>query len=317
MRTEGNPLKENPHLGGYKLHRVIMPVYIPNQEGYYSDAYRIFKISLNSLIATTDRSRVNITVIDNASIPEVESFVRERIAQGEVDQYIHNYVNRGKADAIVGAAKASYEPLVTFTDADVLFYDGWLQRIEAIYKEFPHAGAVSPFPAPNLKFTFTISVWLENLFSIKKGKVVADADLESFAESIGIPDFFKTTDKQAQYYLSRNGAIALVGAGHFVCTYNQRIFKSFDYEPTKMGLKGGLKKIDQNVDEMGLYRLALPEPRVYHMGNVFLDWYEQKMPDSGLAHSNPILKKQNSFLPYLLRKKLFLVVLLLCKLRLR
>jgi hypothetical protein len=318
VRTPDNPLKLAPQLQGYKLHRIIMPVYIPNHENYYKDAYRIFEISLASLIESTKRDRVNITIINNASVPEVEAYVLDRVRRGEVDQYVFNAVNRGKGDAIVAAAKGSYEPLVTFTDADVLFSHGWIEDIERIYHNFPGAGAVSPFPTPNLKFTFTVSVWLAKFFSIKRGKVVSSEDLDSFAQSIGLPDFFKEKDKRTQYYIRKNNVTALVGAGHFVCTYHQGIFKSFNYTPTKMGLKGGLKKIDQNVDVLGLFRLSLPVPKVYHMGNVYSPDYErmQSAPENGPS-VEVVLQKARSWLPYLVREKLFLVVRLLCKIGLK
>lgn len=314
MRTEGNPIKQNPALSvGYKRHRIIMPVFIPSHEGYYKDAFKIFKICLQSLIDTTDRKFVNITIINNASVPEVNDLVNEKLVAGEVDQYIHNQVNRGKADAIVGAAKASYEPFITIADADVLFDQNWLTSIENIYRNFSYAGAVSPFPASNLKFSFTSSVWLSNFMRIKYGKVIPDSVFVQFEKSLGLQGFFKKDDISGQFYLKRNNSYALVGSGHFVCTYRNEVFKHLRYAPITMGLKGGLRLIDANVDRLGFWRLSVFKPHVYHMGNILdVDASIFKRSESVSASHYDLLVCRNPFLikliPFVLRKKIIFVI---------
>ncbi|MFZ2904627.1 MAG: glycosyltransferase family 2 protein [Cyclobacteriaceae bacterium] len=324
MRTEGNPIKQNPALkGGYKRHRIIMPVYIPNHEGYYKDAFAIFELCLQSLIDTTDRAHVNISIINNASVPEVDELVKGKLATGEVDQYVYNQVNRGKADAIVGLAKASYEPFITIADADVLFGSNWLYEIEKVIYDFPLAGAVSPFPAPNLKFTFTSSVWISNFFTIKRAKVVSDHDLLKFEESLGISGFFKQEDIKQQYYLKGKLTKAIVGSGHFVCTYRRDIFCFLDFKPTKMGLKGGLKIIDENVDRLAFWRLSVLAPKVYHMGNVLNSKSIELFlsVETGEKFSGEISEEiKISFLrytPYFLRKKVIFLILIIKKIGLR
>src|SRR5262245_44610991 len=121
MRVGINPAKSQTHLGEYGLHRVIVPVYIPHLEGYFQHAIEVLRMCLESLRVTTSRMAA-VTIVSNACVPEaIEEMERHRVW---VDQIVLNSHNRGKIDAVVAAAKGSFEPLVTITDCDVLFRPG-------------------------------------------------------------------------------------------------------------------------------------------------------------------------------------------------
>ena len=50
MRIGSNPnIHKSIALATFS-HRVIIPVYIPNAEGYFADAFSVFKICIQSLI---------------------------------------------------------------------------------------------------------------------------------------------------------------------------------------------------------------------------------------------------------------------------
>jgi len=239
MRTDGNPIKLNPNLCAYKTHRIIMPVYIPNEEGYYRDAFKIFTLSVNSLLNTISLERTNITIINNASIEKVDEFIRGLQENKLIDQYIYNIVNRGKADAIIGAAKASYEPLITITDADVLFQPGWIQELETAYCNNPRAGNICPYPALHLRHYSNSSTWAGNLFQVKRNKVV-DTDTLKWLSHTLREDMFEYRDLNNQYYIVKGGKTYLLGAGHFVAMYRRRIFDALPKQASLSGLKGGL-----------------------------------------------------------------------------
>lgn len=253
-----------------------MPVYIPHEDGYYNDSFDIFKKSIRSLIHTIDESKVNITIINNGSMDKVDNFIRILIKENKIDQYVQNLQNRGKADSVIGIAKASYEPLITFTDGDVLFEPGWLENIETAFLNEPTTGMICPFPAPQLCYHYTVSSWLKYLpFRIKLKKVVSISDLIFFAKSIGIDSFFNQRDLNAQFHIESKGKNYLLGAGHFVATYKREIFQKMNYDASLMGLKGGLKQIERTVDRLGYCHLSLNTNMVYHMGNKMEDWIEE------------------------------------------
>jgi hypothetical protein len=275
MRTSGNPIKENnSKTPPYKRHRIIMPVFIPHQDDFYRDALQIFRICIDSLIATVSLEHVSITVIDNASIPEVGEYLLPLLNAGKIDQYLRNTVNRGKADAIIGHAKSCYEPFITISDADVLFLPGWLARIEKVYCAFPQAGVVCPFPAPNLRYLHCNSTWINHLGRLHGGKVVPDDTFDELEQTLGLPGFYTAAERRIQ--ISLKPAIeqhqVLIGAGHFVACYRKCIFDRMYYTPKRQGLKSGLRDIEATVDRLGLSRLSIGENAVKHMGNLWEPW---------------------------------------------
>ena len=62
----------NPTKGGKLVnlepcdHRILIPLHIPNEEGYFKDAYKIFLLCLNSLLKTS-QSKLKISIISNKS----------------------------------------------------------------------------------------------------------------------------------------------------------------------------------------------------------------------------------------------------------
>jgi glycosyltransferase involved in cell wall biosynthesis len=255
-----------------------MPVYIPSQLGYYRDAFKIFKACVDSLVKTTDRDALDITIIDNASIPEVYQYVEPLLKSRDVDRYIHNSINRGKADAIIAQAKASYEPFVTISDADVLFLPGWLHQVEEIYQAFPDSGVVCPFPAVHLRHYHCVSTWFNHFLRIKRGPCVNEHDLITFERTIGPQKHLSESDYRAQWSISNGNVVALIGAGHFVATYRRSAFDEFTYKPRRFRLRGGLAEIEAHVDALGFSRLSCVRNHVLHMGNVWEEWMGNNIP---------------------------------------
>ena len=67
MRKGINPQKNSEVTETGYYHKVIVPVYIPHQEDYYKDAFRILKVWLQTLTATVHRKTL-IAVADNGSV---------------------------------------------------------------------------------------------------------------------------------------------------------------------------------------------------------------------------------------------------------
>ena len=70
MRLGFNPEKDKVKKVDDFFHQVIIPVYIPNHEGYFKDSFKILKYSLESLIKTSHSksyTNIEILVIDDGS----------------------------------------------------------------------------------------------------------------------------------------------------------------------------------------------------------------------------------------------------------
>lgn len=268
-------------LPAYRRHRIIVPVYIPGRDGYFSDALEVFRMSLASLLATVDPALTSITILDNASIAEVEALVRPELDAGRIDRYVRSSVNRGKSDPVAAELRGSYEPFLSIADADVLFLPGWQQETERLFRAFPQAQAVSPSPAPNLIHYASSSTWLRAVpgLSLRLDNQVNGDDLDQFEASVG-KSIFDSSCRRLQFMLAgRDGTRALLGAGHFVISFRRECFGGFRYEPTLEGTGHGDRIIDEHVDRCGGLRLATPRAWVRHMGNVPEDWMRRQLAD--------------------------------------
>jgi hypothetical protein len=278
MRKGINPRKLDGALTPLLPHRVISPVYVPNAEGFFAHAAEVLKLFLDSLVLTT-RGRASVTIISNAATPEVRALLQSYEQDGLIDQLILNSQNRGKLDAILGAARGSFEPFITFTDSDVLFRPGWLQAIDELFDAFPEAGFVSPVPNPTLTYfctsTTILSAWLRGELSFER--VVPELDLWRFAHSIERPGMFGTDMMQAQMVIRRNHAAACVGAGHFVFTVRRELMNFMPTRASLRSLSGDSQWLDRPVERLGAWRLATTRAYAYHMGNIPEEWMYREL----------------------------------------
>jgi len=271
-------MKLGQQLETYPLHRIIIPVYVPSIEGFYSDGFQILQFCLLSLTATLQPGRANITVIDNGCAAEVRDWLLKLLAEGRIDQLVVNRVNRGKPDAIFAAARAAYEPFVTFSDADVLFEHGWLDAVEQIFRHFPEAAMVCPFPSHHVRHLHCVATWLRYLGKLRYGPVVSEADMRQFAISTGKPERYSPSELTGQWYIERAGVKAVIGASHFTVTCRNGLIRYIPSEPSLIGLGVdglGERALDRAADKLGLVKLSTPRAHVRHLGHRLEPWMQQ------------------------------------------
>lgn len=300
MRVGENPLRRRKVLPAYRRHRIIVPVYIPGHDGYFAHALEIFRTSFASLLATVDPEHTAITVIDNASIPEVEALVMAELRSGRIDRYVRHQVNRGKSDPVVGELRASYEPLLTVADCDVLFLHGWQRAIEQVFADFPAAIAVSPSPAPHLAHYTSASTWLQALCTLswRRGQAVAQADMDQFEASVGKSLFDADCRRSQSLVAGRGGHLAVLGAGHFVITFRRQALAQIDYAPLLEGTGVGDRVVDTHVDRFGGLRLSTTQAHVKHLGNVPEPWMLERLAEVAAEPRRPCLAVEPPWRPF-------------------
>jgi len=273
MRVGLNPMNEEKLAEKHFAHRIVMPVYIPNAEGYFEDSFEVLKLSIDSLLKTIN-SVTAVTIINNACTSEVTSYLRELLAEKSIDQLIENAINKGKVDPVASILKGALEPLITITDADVLFKVGWQEEVEKIFFAIPNVGMVSPLPLParyryyskwSLYFGFT-----RNCFFLKKN---FDVDsVQKFRESVNRFNGFSDIEKQP-LGLRYNNVEAIMGSSHFCATYNKAIAKWIPNASSGNKFNGAeVLFLDKPVENAGLMRLATNKGWVYHIGNKVEPW---------------------------------------------
>lgn len=309
MRIGNNPEKAKSIKLQYKLHRVIIPVYIPNEDNeYFKNLDAVFFANLNSLLKTIDPNQTNITILNNNSKKEVSDFIDNLLLTKQIDKHVKFSENYGKVYAILQEARASYEEFITIADADVFFFNDWQNQVHNVFTQFKKVGVVGLTPDPNMAFYCNNSLFFDKPFTIKKGKIVADYDLELFEEGINNPNLFQSKNKNwkaEQFYIEKNQTKVVVGSNHFASTYRKEVFNKMKFQKPLFVFPGGERTfLDIPIDELGYYRVSLTRAFAYHMGNLVKE--ELKTYQSSNATFNSVVnqyeKKTNA--PFSIRYKI-------------
>ena len=279
MRKGFNPEKGNKDIHIENYHRVIIPVYIPHFEGYFEDSFEIFKLCIQSLLKTVHK-KTRITIYNNNCHLLVKEFIDEQFEKNSlIDQVFHSKENLGKINAILAASKGNLEPLITITDADVLFEKGWQSAVEEVFVNFPEAGMVSPVPISKVLSNYTSSTWFYGFFKgkLKFEDVLNPQAMHKFDLSLGNKESLYKPIHLEKYLVLKNrkkSGAAVVGCGHFVATLKRAVFDLGTSEPALIKIVGGVeaKFIDKPNDDLGYLRLATKENYAFHMGNKIENW---------------------------------------------
>ena len=279
MRVGNNPNNEQIIDDNSAFHRVIIPVYIPSETDYFKDAWRVFEYCLFSLLKTS-MSPLKVSVISNGCCESVNEKLFALQKKGHIDELVIEKEGIGKINSVLKAVRTANERLITITDADVLFDQGWEDAVLDVFTNFPKAGSVCPTPVFRKHFNLTGNIWMKYLFSKKlRFRPVEDPEaMTRFAKSIGWPwldDKFK--DVYATLEL-KNGAKAMVGCSHFVATYKREVFKEIPEGNTNFKIRGDseLRYTDLPVLKRGGYRFSTTKNYAFHMGNIPEDWMIDK-----------------------------------------
>ena len=299
MRIGFNPQKDKEQAPNDFFHQVVIPIYIPNQEGYFKDSFTILKLCLNSLFKTS-HIQTYFTVVNNGSCCEVRDYLDDLFQNGKIHEVIHT-TNIGYINAMLKGITGQQFPFITNADADVLFLENWQEATYEIYKVFPKTGAVSPTPNSIMLKFLTANIFFEKGLTqnISFSEVKNPQAIESFAKSIGNAKLFSKIHLDKYLTIKRNNFEALIGAGHFVVTYRSDIFDGLEKRYTNFILGGDSDFIfDFPVVKKGFWRLSTADNYAFHMGNTLEEWMLTTV--EGLKENNltcdivPLLTKMES-----------------------
>lgn len=312
MRVGSNPNKD--HINNIKYwHQIVIPVFIPNLEGYYKETFKIFKICIKSIIKTT-YSDTCISVVNNGSCLEVTNYLNNLYTSSVINELIHTN-NIGKLNSILKVIKSTNSQFITIADADVLFLNNWLNETFRIFKAFPKAGVVGLVPQFKMYSSNCSNILFENIFSknMKFTNVINSNALIRFYQSLGWKsDYNKDYLKRNLTIQAKNGLKAIVGSGHLVATYKKEVFSKIPKNQTEYLLGGNSERIylDEPVLKVGGWRLTTADNFAYHMGNVEENWMEKQLDDlidesDKNIVSFEIKELKTSKVSYLIKNKIF------------
>ncbi|WP_299367885.1 glycosyltransferase family A protein [Winogradskyella sp.] len=285
-----NPQKQSKKIQLKHQHRLIIVVFIPSLDGYYENILEVFKLCLESAIATTN-ANCAITVVNNASCDEVNTYLQSKLKENVIDTVIHHKENIGKIDALIGAARASREPIITISDVDILFQQGWQKHVEDIFSNIKGVASVSPIPCRNFKNYETSSTLAKilsgkvkfNYKAIPENHDAHNKYLESFHWDL-------ETDKNLKWaVIKSNGVKAIVGSGHQILSMRRELFFSTVPKEPSLTLVGNHSEYlycDQPINYSGGMRLATYHNYAFHMGNTVEDWMKEVQKNNTLANND-------------------------------
>ena len=305
MRVGFNPNKDKLQAANDYFHQVIIPVYIPNQDDYFKDGFKILKYCLETLLKTC-HSKTYIVIVNNGSCIEVINYLDALYQQGKIQELIHTSAI-GKLNAVLKGLSGHNFDLITISDADVLFLNDWQKETYTVFENFKKAGVVSPVPSSKMLKQFTDNIYFDNFFSkrFKFTKTKDKQSLQMFASSIGNKDFYKEIhlNKNLTISNSDDSVSAVIGAGHFLATYRGNCFDGINDRFSHYSLGGDSEKIllDKPASDKGYWRLSTEGNYAYHMGNVFEDWMLEKFSTvneikTEIKRPKKISNKHNTYL---------------------
>lgn len=280
MRKGDNPNKSKLAEHSQFLHQVIIPVYIPNAEGYFQDSLRILKLGLESLFQTV-HSLTFVSIVNNGSSQIVLEYLNELLAHGKIHELIHTN-NCGKVNAVLKALAGSNIKVVTIADSDVMFLSGWQSETMQIFNEFPKVGVVGLTPQIKMFKNYCGNVLWDNLFnkSMRFLPIMDPDAMQHFYDSIGWGKSFNPDYLKYGLGISKNGVSCFVGSGHYVATYRKDIFSDINSFVSGNKVAGkGEDYIDAKFLEKDYWRVTTHKNYALHMGNIYEEWMSSNVKD--------------------------------------
>jgi len=324
MRIGYNPQKDKVQEESRYLHQIIIPVYIPNQEGYFKDSFAILKLCLESLFNTIHEKNF-VSIVNNGSATIVSDYLDLLLKENKIQELIHTE-NIGKLNAILKGLAGNDIELVTISDSDVLFLPNWQKETVKVFAAVPKAGVVGIVPQFKTYESNCGNVLFDSLFNskLKFVPVKNAAALIRFYDSLGWDRNYN------QDYLAYTLALeispdlnVLIGSGHFVATYKKDIFESVvTYIGYKMGgtSEGYLDTLPLKKD---YWRLTTTDNYAYHMGNTIENWMvdtPNEKQENVIVEYNFLKRKKINRILYFIKNRLlvkFISVKILVKLFLK
>lgn len=269
MRVGINPSKLDPRVPKIYYHRIIIPVFIPNFNGYFQKILDVYKTCLESA-RLTQHARSAITVIDNGSCEEVKFWLRELLDQGKIETLITRSSNIGKVDAILGVARSCREDIFTIADSDILFKNGWQEAVENVFLNFPGTGSVAPFPIARHMYYYSSAVQRAVVKRKFKFSFEKSDEIQGIKDNYSCYNWSFDEEYDAILPVITNGKFkAVIGSGHQVMTIRREAIFKMPFEPSFIKISSNSENfwIDKPIDDSGFLRLSTPYTWVDHMGN--------------------------------------------------
>jgi hypothetical protein len=270
MRVGQNPAKSIDQVARPADITVAIVTYIPYLGGYYAESLEVLKACLGSLWEHTDLP-YDLLVFDNASCPEVHTYLSDAQQQGKIQFLVTSQHNIGKGGAwnlIFGGAPGR---IIAYADSDIYFYPGWLSALVQALESMPQVGMVTGMPLWSpLEYSQSTLRWAESNpeARLERGDLLPWEDYWRHLRSLGYDE-----ESSRGYYASHEYTCVhyrtqryYVGAGHFQFVARREVLQTALPIPSERPM-GQVRSLDIALDKNGYLRLSTPQWWVQHLGN--------------------------------------------------
>src|SRR5690606_6817590 len=299
MRKGQNPAKFVKDVAKPERITVALLNYIPFLSGFYAETLDVLKVSLESMRKDAGLP-FDLMIFDNGSCKEVKEFLVKEKEDGRIQYLILSEKNMGKGGAWNVMLAGAPGEIISYTDADVLFYPNWLKKSVELLETFPNVGMVTarPFRTPE-NFLHKSIAWAKEHADLQQGDILPYEWFYEFSTTLGFSDdelkkiYSETTD----FYVTYKNIPAYLGASHWqFTTYKSVIQKFLPFDMDKP--MGQVRQLDERMDVAGYLRLMPAQRYAQNMSNTLPAELQRDSKSSTKASSSskglwelPFIKK--------------------------
>jgi len=257
----------------YQPARVTVAVltYIPNQVGYFQDRLHVTRTCIQSILANTSVP-YDLMVFDNGSCSEAVEMLRDLRKSGEIDFLLLSAQNIGKIGALKMIFASAPGEIIAYSDDDVFFLPGWLERHLEVMDTYPNVGAVTGmYIKPHMKEGVSSTLKFSDGSDVQseRGNLIDRGLEQHYIDQTGrtwerYQEEIKGLEDVRLFY---KGITTFASAGHYQMTVPREAVLQALPANWSGNLMGQMRDLDVAIDNLGMLRLCTTPPTIRLLGN--------------------------------------------------